>query len=344
LNIFFILNRACEVHIVAVENWRAFLKHDPLPALRGIKNPVIQYFIHRDIIGKNPGPVESLWSLPEATRILEKQLPSGAWPDKRKAAHATSATNYLQVETYRNLAVLIEAFGFNMRHLAVEKAVEYLFSTRSPEGDFRGVYGVQYSPNYCGAILELVVKAGYADDARVHEVFTWLIKNQQAGGGWTLPMQTHDVKSTESEPAMAALEPLPFDHEMPFAHMVTGIVLRAFAAHPTYQSHPAALAAGNLVTSRFFRDDVYTSRKDASYWTKYSFPFWWTDLISSLDALSRMGFSMANPGIRKALNHFRDDQQPEGTWIFSVLKNKSMPDLDAWLNYTLCKILKRFLA
>ncbi len=325
-----------------VEPWREFLKYDPMPALRAITNKALRYYINRDITGEDPGLVEALWTLPEATRILKKQQPSGAWPDPHQAKHASSPTNYMQVETYRNLAVLVETLGFTRAHPAIQNAAEYLFSTQTPEGDFRGVYGNQYTPNYCGGILELVVKAGYGDDPRVDKAFTWFLGHQQAAGGWTLPMQTHGIKSNESEPAMKSPVPLPVEPEKPFAHMVTGIVLRAFAAHPTYRNHPDAVRAGRLIATRFFHADEYTSRKSAAFWTKYSFPFWWTDLISVLDALSLMPISRTDASVHRALTYFRDDQLPEGTWKFPLLKDKSLADLPGWLDFSLCRVLARF--
>ncbi|MBN2154258.1 MAG: terpene cyclase/mutase family protein, partial [Candidatus Lokiarchaeota archaeon] len=277
------------------------LRCDPVPSLRAVSSTALRYHVKRDITGDDPGPVESLWALPGAVQIIKKQQPSGAWPDPRQARHAGSPTNYLQVETYRNLAVLIEVYGFTRAHPAIRKAVEYLFSTQTSEGDFRGVYGGQYTPNYCGGILELVVKAGYDGDPRVDKAFSWFLGHQQEGGGWTLPMQTHGVKSNDSEESMRSAIPLPVEPGKPFSHMVTGIVLRAFAAHPTYRSHPGAVRAGKLIATRFFKTDSYSSRRGAGYWTKYSFPFWWTDLISVLDALSKMPIPRAEPGVQKAL-------------------------------------------
>ncbi len=325
-----------------MEPWREFLKYDPLPALRAMTSPAQRYHVKRDITGEDPGPVETLWALPEAARIIKRQLPSGAWLDPRQAKHAGSPTNYLQVETYRNLAILIESLAFTRAHPAIERAVEYLFSTQTTDGDFRGVYGNQYTPNYCGGILELVVKAGYVDDPRVSKAFSWFIDHQQSGGGWTLPMQTHGVKSNESEPSMRASTPLPFEPGKPFAHMVTGIVLRAFAAHPAYRGHPDAVRAGKAIAARFFQPDAYLSRQAAAYWTKYSYPFWWTDLISVIDALSKMPLTRAEPGIRKALAYFRDDQLPEGTWKFPLLKDRSFAGLPGWLDISLCRALRRF--
>jgi hypothetical protein len=313
-----------------------------MPALLRIHNPALQYFIHRDLLDEEPGSLRSLWSMPAAFKILKKQLPAGAWPDPRQKGHVETSTNYLMVETYRNLNVLIATLGFTKEHPAIQSAVEFLFSLQHPDGDFRGVYGSQYSPNYTGGILENIVKAGYTEDERVDRAFRWFLDHQQDDGGWTLPMQTHGVKSPEANPVLAGTLVYPFQPDKVFSHMITGIVLRAFAAHPTYRSHPDAVKVGQLITTRFFRKDAYTSRQSPSFWTKYTFPFWWTDLISVLDALSMMSLSKDIPGIKKALAYFREDQQPEGTWIFSLLKNKSLPELNGWLNVALCRIIKRF--
>jgi hypothetical protein len=40
--------------------------------------------------------------------------------------------------------------------------------------------------------------------------------------------------------------PIPPDKEKPFSHMATGMVIRAFAAHPGFRTSSAAITAGNL--------------------------------------------------------------------------------------------------
>jgi hypothetical protein len=42
---------------------------------------------------------------------------------------------------------------------------------------------------------------------------------------------------------------------------VTGVVLRAFAAHEKYGHSEAARAAGELLASRFFEKDAYPDRQ-----------------------------------------------------------------------------------
>lgn len=106
-------------------------------------------------------------------RLAETQQPDGSWPH-RKGYDTETGTNYSLVETYRNLRVLVEMYGLHRAHPALQKAAEYLFSCQTVEGDIRGIIGNQYMPYYHGAILELLIKAGYADDPRVERGLAWL--------------------------------------------------------------------------------------------------------------------------------------------------------------------------
>ncbi len=75
------------------------------------------------------------------------------------------------------------------------------------------------------------------------------------------------------------------NREKPFSHLITGIVLRIFAAHPNYRKLEEIKLAEELLASRFFKPDKYTDSRKTVYWFKVSFPFWWIDIVSSLDTL-----------------------------------------------------------
>jgi hypothetical protein len=64
----------------------------------------------------------------------------------------------------------------------MRQAAEYLFSHQTNEGDFRGIYGTQYSPNYSAAIMEFLIKAGYARDERIAQGFQWLLHIRSVTG------------------------------------------------------------------------------------------------------------------------------------------------------------------
>jgi len=126
----------------------------------------------------------------------------------------------------------------------------------------------------------------------------------------------------------------------PFSHLATGVVLRAFATHPEQRHNPAARQAGELLASRFFLRDAYPDRQAVSYWTAFRFPFWFTNLLSSLDALSRIGFSREHPAIRRGLDWFVEQQNEDGGWSLKVLSGKER-DVPQWLGLAICRVFVR---
>jgi hypothetical protein len=252
-----------------------------------------------------------------------------------------SRENYDQLETFRQLGVLVEKFGFTRRHAAIERAAERLFSFQSEEGDFRGIYGNQYATTYVGAIMELLVKAGYADDPRIAKGFRWLLETRQHDGGWAIPLRTVGVRYSEAIDLARHPTPLAPDRSKPSSHLVTGMVLRAFAAHRARRKSADARRAGELLAARLYERDVYGDRRDASYWERVSFPFWFTDVVSALDSLSRMEFETSVPSISLALDRLRKVQRADGTFGHRIMKGKD-EDLPWWICLAVCRCLKRW--
>ena len=54
-----------------------------------------------------------------------------------------SRTAYDQMETYRQLGVLVCKYGLDHRHPAVAAAAQFLSSCQADAGDYRGIYGRQ---------------------------------------------------------------------------------------------------------------------------------------------------------------------------------------------------------
>jgi hypothetical protein len=71
--------------------------------------------------------------------------------------------------------------------------------------------------------------------------------------------------------ARETLEPY---RSRPSSHLVTGIVVRALAAHPGYRHAPGTRRAAELLKSLFFHRDVYPDRAAPSNWLVISYPFW----------------------------------------------------------------------
>jgi hypothetical protein len=176
--------------VKGLEKWQSLLRYDPLPKLLSSKNQAIVFFTKHDLQEEKSESVETLWELPSAVKTVERQQSDGSWKYHGGKPDIRSQHNYNQLETYRILGELAEKCGFNNRHPAIRKAVDFLFRFQTREGDFRGIYGSQYSPNHTAAIMELLVKTGHENDPRIEKAFPWLLSIRQNAGGWAIPSRT----------------------------------------------------------------------------------------------------------------------------------------------------------
>jgi hypothetical protein len=330
------------------QGWREQLRLDPIPPLLHSDNQAIRYLASRDLVddsaAKEEQVPENLWELEKVRRIVERQLDSGAWKYQVTGRRIRSPEDYNQLETYRVLRHLVEMYSLNKKHPAIQRAADYLFARQEKEGDFRGVYGSQFSPNYSAAMMELLIKAGYAGHPRIAKGFRWLLSIRQQDGGWAIPFRTAGNRMNFSQETLQGELAYP-DRSKPSSHLVTGMVLRAFAAHPDYRKTAEAHAAGRLLASRFFQADKYPDRRAPGFWTSFSYPFWFTDLLSSLDSLSLMGFDRDDDAqIKRALGWFVARQQPAtGLWVLPTRMMKSEgEERDFWITLAVCRVFKRF--
>ncbi|KUK75089.1 MULTISPECIES: prenyltransferase/squalene oxidase repeat-containing protein [Methanobacterium] len=328
-------------------------RYNPLKPLLESDDPAIIYFTRRDILEERVDPITKLWNLPPIQKLLIKQLDDGSWPSKGKTKHA--GVKYSLIETWKALRFLIQQYQMNNTHPAIRKASEYVFSCQTDEGDIRGILANQYAPYYTGALMYLLILAGYADNPRIEKGFRWLLKMRQNDGGWVIGspgitgiphltrQELYDLTSNENRETVRAL-----DKSQPFSAAGTGMVLRAFSVHPAYKKSKAARTAALLLKSKFFKKDNWTSYQHPDNWLRFQYPFWWTNLVTALDSLSRMGFSPEDPDIENALNWLVNHQEADGLWKVSYSRIHKEPDKKRtltsrlWVTLSICRIFKRF--
>ncbi|MCB9854466.1 MAG: terpene cyclase/mutase family protein [Phycisphaerales bacterium] len=325
------------------------LRFDPIAPLLSSDIVAIIYHTRRDLLHDRVAPASSLWRLPDVEKRLRNQQSNGAfkYPGNRPVTHPPH--HYDMVETWKQFRYLVDQYAMTKRHAAAERAAEFLFSCQTPDGDFRGMIGNQYATYYTGAIMGLLIKAGYANDPRIEKGFRWLLSMRQLDGGWTVPLLTHKLSKEESarlfENKARPLEPIRSKH---FSHNWTGMVLRAFAAHPKHRKSKAAKSAAMLLKTRFFKPDVYTSYKSPDYWVKFQFPFWWNHLVAAMDSISRIAIPADDPDVRAALDWFIEHQQPDGLWKLNDDKRKKnaqhagAEEMRYWISLAICRILSRY--
>jgi hypothetical protein len=320
-------------------NWKKRLQFDPVPVLLTSSDEALRYFANRDLLEKNPGPIEELWKLPAVVRVAASQKENGAWKYHGGREHIRSREDYDQMETYRVLRELVEKYGLNKNNPVFKKAAEFMFSHQTNAGDFRGICGQQYMPYYSGAIMELLIKGGYGEDPRIERGLQWLISLRQDDGGWAFPLRTVGLKLRPG--IFKSATPVEPDRRKPFSHLITGMVLRAFAAHPLYRRSEEAKVASNLLTPRFFKADTYPDRQATSFWTSFSYPFWFTDLLSCFDSISLIGVDLSNPQVAKGLNWFVSRQLKNGLWKLRLRIMAKEKEPDRWISLAISRVFKR---
>lgn len=316
-------------------SWLDDLQYDAIKPLVNSKHPAIEYWASKDLLHEQAkSPQVALWDLPIPQRIVRHQTADGFWlyPGNRPRAK----TDYDLLETYRQLGFLVEMFGYTRDHPAIERAARYVFAKQTDEGDIRGIYGNQYTPNYTAGLIELLVKAGYGDDKHIAKAFAWLDSTQQDDGGWAIAVRTQG-KNLDAFDGHATL---PLDRSQPYSHLVTGVVLRAYAAHDVYRHSETAWIAARLLARRFFEKDTYPDRNRVADWTGFSFPFWFTDIVSSLDSISLIDPMVANDKLHQAKNWLIEHQEPNGLFTGHLLKDR-YHDLQLWYSLAVCRVCSR---
>jgi hypothetical protein len=314
------------------------LRRDPVPWLLSSKDEAIVTHLKRDLLGESVDETK-LWSLREPLRIIRAQKPDGSWTYPTKKA---KPLNYDLYQTFTTLGILVAKYAFDKRHPAVENAAAYIFSCQSAEGDYRGIYGNQPAPTYTPALMEVLIQAGYLDHPSIARAFRWLLNTPQQDGGWAVAARTRDKRLVNDWYKVMAGPPIEPDRTRPSSHLVTGMVLRAFAAHPNYRHSAEARRAALLVKSRFFKADRYPDRGAPSFWTKFTYPFHFTDLITSLDSLGQMGFAADDPDVARAIDWFREEQKKDGSFALTMVRGISDKRLPFWLGLAIGRALRRF--
>ncbi len=322
-----------------MRGWAAQLPVDPLPALLSLDDPALRWSVRRDLL-EEPCEPEPLWLLPGAARTLRRQRDDGSWRYPVGKQEPRPRHGYDQLATYEALLPLVEQYHLDGRHPAIRRAADFLLGFQTEEGDLRGIYGNQYTPNYTAAILELLIDAGCADDPRVEAGLSWLLSFRQDDGGWAIPFRTLGAQSFKrTMPLSAALQP---DRTEPFSHLITGIVLRALASHPRYRELPETRVAAELLTTRFFIPDRYPDRRDADYWNKLRYPFRWTDVLSALDSITLVGLSIENDNVADGLRWLEAQQRPDGLWRSAYAKARDRR-IHEWVTFAAARVFHRAL-
>lgn len=302
-----------------MSSWKELLKADPIPQMFEMKDDGLKNRIERDILGTVTGPEKPVSNDSHYKTLIRRQKPDGSW---RESGRKKNEANWTFITTLRSLYYLLD-LGADYKDETFDGGARFLIGTQTPAGDYRGAYGEDIpSPNYTGMVADVLFRGGEPYYESAIAGLEWLVDIRQNDGGWAIPGLRSDSKKD------------------PSSHVVTGMALRAFPSDPENRYSKEARKAGKLLAKRIFKADNYPDRRQPEYWGKLSYPFWFTDALSVLDVLGKLGFGLDEGRMQRAFDWVLKQQDPEGFWKTDFRRNKMEPD--PWLTYAALCVIKFF--
>ena len=290
----------------------------------------ILYWLKKDILSVSAErEYRNLEKYADRIRILQSQSPDGAWRSRKSGGSAAGSSRSPFFETIR-YGLRLYDFGCDSRQPAVRKAADFIISTQDRDGLLGEPDRSEPLLSAHALALELLCRFGLDSDSRVQKGFRWLLKSQQPDGGWTTAEGRSDGSAGKKERTKVRTS----------SPRVTGIVLRALAESPRWRASREARKAGDWIQGSVWGRKVPTAVQVSCRWEEISYPFAGVNILSCLDALSRMDFRPNDAGVRMGLEWLLRRQSASGLWESNEAKASNEDHL--WTTLAVLRVLKRF--
>ncbi len=293
----------------ALSGWRARLASDPIPRLLREGTPSVLARVRRDLIDDSEAPsADEIAKYPEVKALLRRMEDDGSFAPKaaEKALGGPKFSRCLAtiraLDRLADLGMRLEPDSKVAHHLS--EAAEFILASQEPGGGIGDLVlgespksrGKVVALHYHGWALAALCRSGFEGDARVEKGFRFLLSLRQDDGGWAW-------RGVRTDSAAR-----------PSSHLVTGMVLRAFASAKERRGSREARRAAELLATRFLQPDRYEDRKAPSHWEALSEPRFFTDALDALDTITSIGLGKENSGVRTAEAYLRSRQCVDGLW------------------------------
>jgi hypothetical protein len=292
----------------ALSGWRARLASDPIPRLLREGSPSILARVRRDLIDDSEAPVSGeIAEYPEVKVLLRKMEKDGSFAP-RAVEKALGGVRFAAcLSTLRALDRLTD-FGMRLETIGapspLRKVVDALLDSQEADG---GIVDLALADtpkgrartvalHFQGWAVSALCRAGFEGDSRVEKAFQYLLERRQDDGGWAW-------RGVRTDSAAR-----------PSSHLVTGMVLRAFASSAQRRASREARRAAELLATRFLQPDRYEDRKSPAFWEILTEPRLYTDVLDGLDTITAIGLGKENSGVRTAEAYLRSRQSTDGLW------------------------------
>jgi hypothetical protein len=316
-----------------VNDWRQFLKADPTEHLLEMQGSPARYWTLVELLELPPDDPQvqaakrEIAGYPPVRELLNAQEGEGHWGRRDFYLPRTGRG------TFWVLSVLGD-MGLTNEEEHVRAACELLFADQRDNGAFcrrrrvpgQGIVWEQRSePCTQARIARFLIQLGYAGDARVRRAIDWLLPIQREDGMWL-------CRGDEGRGCLRA----------------TLDVLRLAALDPQIAAHPGIRRAAEAVyellmvphMSRYHVGEAWAT------WEKLKYPYFGFSLVSALDTLGRLGFTLDEPNMRAGTEYLLSRQLPDGFWPMD--ESWSSPPMDfgqpgepnEWLTLDAMRVVK----
>jgi squalene cyclase len=317
-----------------MSEWTNELRADPTAWLLEQENPSVQYWTLVDIVDRPADDPEvcearaaiSVW--PPVAELLASQECDGYWVKQDYYLPRTGRGTFWVLTVLGDL-------GLTAENEYIQKACDFMFAHQRETGEFcrrrrvRGqgiVWQEHAEPCTHARIVRFLIQFGYGDDPRVRRAIDWLLAIQRDDGMWLC----------RDEGRRGCLR-------------ATLDVLRVVALDPDTTAQPGIVHAATSVCdllmeprmSRYHVGDAWGT------WEALKYPYFGFSVISALDALARLGYTVEEPKIAAAVEYLQSRQLPDGTWPMD--QSWPNPPLDfgwvgepnKWLTLDILRVIKR---
>ena len=271
--------------------------------------PSVLARVRRDLIDDSEAPTaEEISAYPEVKALIRKVEKDGSYAprasDKEMGGpkFAKCLATLRALDRLADLGLRVEGESSVAKQL--HKTADFILASQVSDGGIGDLTladnpkgrGKVVAVHFQGWALSALCRAGFENDARVEKGFLFLLSLRQDDGGWAW-------RGVRTDSAAR-----------PSSHLITGMVLRAFASSKDRKGSREARRAAELLATRFLQPDRYEDRKAPSYWEILTEPRFYTDVLDALDTITSIGLGKENSGVRTAEAYLRSRQAKDGLW------------------------------
>ena len=314
-------------------SWTPLLLSDPSPNLR--------YLVLKHLLDE-PEEAEELEDLrhqdPIIKQLLTTQNPDGSWSPESITGNAPQGKIQTTAQALTRLGYM------ELKHPAITKAAEYLYSQQEHDGswplgnykaDSDGADGYDVMSLQTSLPLRGLTIAGYAEDPRSEQALDWIQEQQLPDGAWPTGV-AGDVYGY-----VAGYRRLP--HSRWGCRSNTTAAVTCLSMHPERRKSSEARRGMGHLLGRETRERYYLGFEIArivgaepstgfiTYYARF-------DVAHILKLLTHVGASTSDQRVDDLVDFIKDQQNRYGFWEYA------QPKASRWITYDVLRTLKEVLS